>query len=72
MTTADLIAQKTSALSPERQQEVLDFVEFLEVREARRPPLCSVEGLWRGLDLSSGDIEEARRELWGSFPRTGL
>lgn len=72
MSTAELIAQKTSVLSPEKQQEVLDFVEFLQLREAPTRTLCGIDGLWQGFDLSSDDIEKTRRELWGDFPRTGL
>jgi hypothetical protein len=72
VSTAELIAQKTSVLSLEKQQEVLDFVEFLQQREAPKRTLCGIDGLWQGFDLSSDDIEKTRRELWGDFPRTGL
>jgi hypothetical protein len=29
----------------------------------------SLRGLWRGLSISEEDIADARREMWGSFPR---
>ena len=29
----------------------------------------SLRGLWRGLDITEEDIAEARREMWGGFPR---
>lgn len=28
-----------------------------------------LRGLWRGLDITEEDIAEARREMWGNFPR---
>lgn len=72
VSTAELIAQKTSVLSPERQQEVLDFVEFLELRELPQGTLRGLDGLWQGFDLSPDDLDQARRELWGDFPRAGV
>ena len=72
VSTTELIAQKTSALSPEKQQEVLDFVEFLQLREAPKRPLRGLDGLWQGFDLSSDDLEKTRRDLWGDFPRTDI
>jgi hypothetical protein len=72
VSTAELIAQKTSALSPEKQQEILDFVEFLALREAPKAALRSLDGLWQGLDLSKDDIEETRQGLWGDFPRADI
>ena len=36
MSVAELIAQKVHELPPERQAEVLDFVEFLTVRDAAK------------------------------------
>ena len=56
-------------LPSEKQQEVLDFTNFLGARE--RPPLESLEGLWagQGVDISEEDIAELRREMWAKFPR---
>ena len=43
---------------------------LLQPPEAPKP-LRSVYGLWKDLDVdvSAADIDEARRELWGTFPR---
>lgn len=69
MATSDLIVDKTLDLSPEQQDRVLEFVEALR-REARSPhPRKSLRGLLSGFDVSPEDIDEARRELWSSFPR---
>jgi hypothetical protein len=40
-----------------------------KLRTARAKPRKSLRGLWRGLDLTEKDIEQARREMWSSFPR---
>lgn len=32
----------------------------------------SLRGLWKGLDLTEEDLAEARREMWGNFPREDL
>lgn len=74
METEELIYAKVRTLPPEKQQKVLDFVESLENESARKPPLRSVEGLWADLDfdLTDEDIAEARREMWGNFPREDI
>ncbi len=58
-------------LPPEKQQEVLDFAEFLRQKTALKQPHRSLKGLWADLDIhiSEEDIAEARREMWGNFPR---
>ncbi len=40
--------------------------ELVAVKPVRRR---SLRGLWRGLDISEEDIAEARRGMWGNFPR---
>ncbi len=70
----DAVAERMRALPPDRQQEVLDFVEFLERKSAPPQPLRSLYGLWAnlGIDITEQDLEEARREMWGAFPRNGV
>jgi hypothetical protein len=74
MSTPERIAESVRDLPAERQQEVLDFVEFLRARTCRRAPLRSAEGLWAGLgiDITEEDIAQARREMWGNFPREDI
>jgi hypothetical protein len=64
------IIERIRRLPPEEQREVLDFAEFLHHRRSA-PPYRGVKGLWADLDaqVSAEEIDEARRELWGSFPR---
>lgn len=69
MTTWEIIAEKSRNLPADEQREVLDFIEFLRTRQERKRQLRDLAGLWKGFDLSSEDIAEARREMWGNFPR---
>jgi hypothetical protein len=43
-----------------------------ELEAARSEPRQSLRGLWRGLDITAEDIAQARREMWGSFPREDI
>lgn len=71
MTFEEKLLGKVRELSPAKQREVLDFVDSLKGPDGSKQPLRSLEGLWADLDigLSEKDIEEARREMWGTFPR---
>ena len=53
------------ALPEENQQEVIDFVSGVA------PELKSLRGLWagQGISISEAAIAEARKEMWGNFPR---
>jgi hypothetical protein len=65
------VLQKLLKLPVEKQKEVLDFVESLERETGQRRSRRSPKGLWAdlGVDISAEDIAEARREMWGGFPR---
>lgn len=65
------IADKLRELSPEKQKEVLAFVDSLKRESGSPKKLRSLEGLWADLeiDITEEDIAEARREMWGNFPR---
>ena len=71
MTVSDLIAEKLKNLVPEKQREVLDFVEFLQGRASEKRPRRSLRGLWAdlGVDITTEHIDEVRQEMWGGFPR---
>jgi len=64
-TTWELIAEKAKVLTPEKQREVLDFIEFPPTRENSKQPRRSAAGLLADLDIdvSDEDIAEARREM---------
>jgi len=66
------VLEKLLKLPVEKQKEVLDFVESLEKKtEPSRQRRRSLKGLWSdlGAEVSAEDIAEARREMWGGFPR---
>jgi hypothetical protein len=43
-----------------------------EIASETKTPLRSLYGLWAGTNVSEEDIEEARREMWGNFPREDI
>ncbi len=70
------VAAVTSSLPLNKQQEVLEFVESIaqEIESQPRAPRQSLRGLWDdlGLEVTAEDIDEARREMWGNFPREDI
>ena len=65
------VLEKLLKLPVDKQKEVLAFVESLEKKADHRRCRRSLKGLWAdlGVDISPEDIAEARREMWGGFPR---
>lgn len=71
VTIEQQVLEKLRELPPEKQKEVLDFVDFLKEKNGARTPRRSLLGLWSDLNthITEEDIAEARREMWGNFPR---
>jgi hypothetical protein len=71
MTIEQQVLEKLRDLPPEKQKEVLDFVDHLKEQNGPKKPLKSLLGLWKDLNfhVTEEDIAEARREMWGNFPR---
>ncbi|HNR14116.1 MAG TPA: hypothetical protein PKM59_12465 [Thermodesulfobacteriota bacterium] len=71
MNIEQIVIKKLRVLTPEMQQEVLDFVEFIQQKKAARVPRRSVKGLWADLNIhvSEQDIDKDRGEMWDNFPR---
>ena len=73
MTIEQAVLEQLKQLPPVRQQEILDFAEFLHRKESSgvKVPRRSLEGALAhlGIKLTEEDIAEARREMWGNFPR---
>ena len=71
MTIEEMVLEKLRGLPPEKQKEVLEFVESLKPDGSTKKPLRSLEGLLEDLnvDITEEDIAAARREMWGNFPR---
>jgi hypothetical protein len=74
MSIEQAVLEVLRKLPPQRQQEVLDFAEFLGSKDAPPRQRQSLEGLWAdlGATVSAEDIDEARREMWGDSPREGV
>lgn len=71
MTIEQQVLQKLRELPPEKQQEVLDFVDSLKKDDGTPKKLRGLEGIWADLDIqiTDEDIAEARRQMWANFPR---
>ena len=65
---------KLKRMPPERQREVLDFVEALERKNASASSLPPLRGLLADLGPcpTAEEIDEARREAWAGFPREDI
>lgn len=59
------------SLKPDQQRAALDFVEFLHSKTPTKQPRRSLLGLCAApnVRVSAEEIAEARREMWGDFPR---
>ena len=67
----DLVKQ----LSPVDKARLIERIVLdikRELNAARPTPRKFLRGLWRGLDITEEDITEARREMWGNFPREDI
>lgn len=71
MTIEEQVLEKLRELPPDKQKEVLDFVDSLNEENGEKKPLRSLRGLWKDLNvhITEEDIASARREMWGNFPR---
>jgi hypothetical protein len=71
MSIEEKVVEKLRELPPEKQQEVLLFMESLEAKGGTTSPRRSLLGLWEDLNchITEQDIAEARQAMWGSFPR---
>lgn len=71
MTIEEKVIEKLRELPPERQKEVLAFVDSLNDKSRTPKKLRSLEGLLEDfhIEITEEDIAEARREMWGNFPR---
>lgn len=66
MTIEQAIIENLRELSPEKQQEVLDFVQSLTAKAPVTTNRRSIKGICTdlGVHLTEDDIAEARREMW--------
>ena len=71
MSVDQSLIDKLRALPPERQQEVADFVESLSRRSDAKDRKPRLKGLCAdlGVQITAEEIDQARQEMWGGFPR---
>ena len=77
--TFEDILQLVKQLTPGQKLRLIeaivpDLEEPLRQAEGSKQPLQSLYGLWKdfGVDISAEEIDAARREMWGSFPRDDI
>ncbi|MGK7876329.1 MAG: hypothetical protein AB4426_24445 [Xenococcaceae cyanobacterium] len=77
----DKVVTLEQVLKLARELSLVDKVRLIEqvtpqikqgVKVAPGKPRKSLRGLWQGLDITESDIAEARREMWGNFPRKDI
>jgi hypothetical protein len=85
MTIEESILERVRALPPAKREDVLKYISSLDVsgrndasgensgvaQAIARKPFRSPKGILADLNftLTEEDIAEARREMWGGFPR---
>ena len=75
MSIEEAVIEKLRSLPADKQREVLRFTESLSASNPGKKPRQSLEGLWIGLGqtpITEEDIAEARKEMWGNFPRDDI
>jgi hypothetical protein len=65
------VMERLESLTPEQQVKLREFLNSLEDANVRKGSRRSLRGLFAdlGVTISEEDIDEARREMWGNFPR---
>lgn len=73
MTLIELIEKQINALPPEKQNEVLDFIAFLEQRVADAKPVKkhslrehAAFGSWKNRNIDSLQFQQNLRMEWGA------
>ncbi|MFN0139518.1 MAG: DUF2281 domain-containing protein [Pyrinomonadaceae bacterium] len=71
MTVTEALIEKVKALPKVRQQEVLDFAEFLSEKEKPKTPRKSLQGALAHLNIkfTEADLREARNEMWRGYTK---
>lgn len=61
------VAERTAVLSENSQQEVLDFIEFLQTKQKKRKTLASFSGILKDSPNFNDDplkIQQRMRDEW--------
>ena len=66
------IARNLSPLDKVRLVEQVMAILEQDIKQREKKPKRSLYGLWSDVRISEEDIDEARREMWGNFPREDI
>lgn len=71
MTVKDAVLQDLATLPVVKQEEVLDFVQFLKAKQSKRKPRRSLQGSLAHLNFEWNDqiLREARNEMWRGYTK---
>lgn len=71
MNIEQAVLEKLRQLPIDKQQELLNFAEFLYQKNTPKTPLHSVKGLCADLavDITEEEITQTSQEMWRNFPR---
>lgn len=71
MMTSEVLLEQIKILPPDLKQEAIHFVESLQTKLANKQKRQISLGIGEdlGIEITSEDIYEARKEMWGNFPR---
>jgi len=74
MSVAESVLQKIQSLTPDQQRKVMNLVDELAKANTNKHHGRSLMGVFSHLNIhiTEDDIAEARREMWGKFPREAL
>ena len=74
MSVAESVVEKIQSLTPEQQREVMNLIDDLAKANTNKHHRRSLMGMFSHLNIhiTEDDIAEARREMWGKFPREAL
>jgi hypothetical protein len=68
------VLEKLESLTPEQQAKLREFLDSLEPGNGPKRPRQSLLGIFKDFNvhITEEDIDEARREMWGNFPREDI
>ena len=73
--TLDHVLKLAEQLSPLDKVRLIERVAPQLERELQAidsGPRRSLRGLWKGINITTQDIAETRREMWSNFPRVDI
>jgi len=71
MTVKQAVLEDMETLPVGKQEEVLDFVQFLKAKQSKRKPRRSLQGSLAHLNIkwTEEDMREARNEMWRGYTK---